>query len=59
MFTGVCLSMGGAWSWRVPGPGKVPGPGGWCLVLGGPGGEPLPRKITAVGGTHPTGMHSC
>ena len=41
----------------VPGPG-----GGWlgggCLVRGVPGGDP-PHTATGVGGTHPTGMHSC
>ena len=43
----------------VPGPGGLHGPGGgWCLVLGGPGGDP-PKTATAAGGTHPTGMHSC
>ena len=51
----------------MPGPRGAPGPrggGGWCLVpgrglvLGGvPGGDP--PTATAVGGTHPTGMHSC
>ena len=51
--------------------GEVPGPGGGgVLVLGvsGPGGGvPGPGEVwwrppwtaTAVGGTHPTGMHSC
>ena len=33
----------------------VPGPRGWGGV---PGGDPH-RTATAVGGTHPTGMHSC
>ena len=28
------------------------------LPRGVPGGDP-PRTATAVGGTHPTGMHSC
>ena len=51
MFTGVCLPTG-----------VVPGPGG-CLALGGPGlggawWRP-PQTATAVGGMHPTGMHSC
>ena len=46
----------------MPGPcsrGEVPGPGG-CLVPGVGGGvwRP-PLTATAVGGTHPTGMHSC
>ena len=44
----------------VPGQG-VPGPGGaWsvgCLVSGGC--VEIPPTTTAVGGTHPTGMHSC
>ena len=51
----------------VPAPGGcllsgVSGPRG-CLLLGGsgprgvPGGDP--PTVTAVGGTHPTGMHSC
>ena len=44
MFTGVCLSRG------------VTGPGGWCQ--GVPDGD-TPQMATAVGGTHPTGMHSC
>ena len=49
-------------------------PGGWCLLQGVPapgggggsapgGGEPPPTPppeiANAVGGTHPTGMHSC
>ena len=38
---------GGVWFWGVPGQG-----GG---VLGG---DP-PPTATAVGSTHPTGMHSC
>ena len=64
MFTPVCHSVhmgvpglggewsGGAWSWGVPGPGE-------CLVLGGAWWRPPHRTATAVGGTHPTGMHSC
>ena len=64
--SGGCLIQGG-----MPGPGGsawsgggVPGPwgGAWsqgeCLVLGGAWWRP-PQKATAVGGTHPTGMHSC
>ena len=39
---------GGVCSW---GAGGVPGPGG------SPGGDP--PMATAVGGMHPTGMHSC
>ena len=59
-------SRGGcAWSGGVPGPGcllrGVPGLGGVpALGVSGlerPGGDPL--MATAVGGTHPTGMHSC
>ena len=55
------------WSRGVPGPKGVPGQfgGAWfggVPGLGGgvpaPGGEP-PRMATAVGGTHPAGMHSC
>ena len=71
MFTGVCLSTGGAWSRGCLLPGGclvrwgVPAPRGclvWgclvCLVPGGvPGGDP--PTVTAAGGTHPTGMHSC
>ena len=47
----------------------MPGPGRGCLLRGVPasgGGVPAPRvawrtpeMATAVGGTHPTGMHSC
>ena len=57
-------SRGGVWSQGVPGPGGwVPGPGGWVSGPGGglvPGGcgDP-PEMANAVGGTHPTGMHSC
>ena len=56
--SGGCLVRGG-----VPGPGRGSAPGGslvpvGCLVLGVPGGDP-PRTATAVGGRHPTGMHSC
>ena len=61
----VILFTGGAWSQGgLPGPGVgawswgVPGPRGVCLVRGVPGGDP-PRAATAVGGTHPTRMHSC
>ena len=39
----------------VPAPGVV-APGG--LLRGVPGGDP-PGMVTAVGGKHPTGMHSC
>ena len=45
MFTGVCLSTGGA-----PASGGCLLPGG-CLVA--------PPTATTAGGTHPTGMHSC
>ena len=55
-----CLVQGGACS------GGVSAPRG-CLALGvalggsGPGGVPGgdPPTVTATGGTHPTGMHSC
>ena len=54
---GFC-SLRGAWSL-----GGVPGPGGSAPRGGvpGPGGAwwRTPRMATAVGGTHPTGMHSC
>ena len=59
-----CLFLGGACSKGVPSPG-VPAPGVGCLLPGvvpGPRGclvERSPRTATAVGGTHPTGMHSC
>ena len=53
---GGCLVPGGG-----AGPGGEPGPGGcllggrsgpgWCLV------ETPSRTATAVGGTHPTGLH--
>ena len=35
------------------------GPGGSCLVLGWGAWWRPPKTATAVGGTHPTGMHSC
>ena len=35
-----CLVLGGAWSWRVPGPRWGLVPGGACLVRGVPGGDP-------------------
>ena len=56
---GVGLVLGGCLVLGVPGPGGrgVSGPGG-CLVWGVPGGVP-PQTATAVGGTHPTRMHSC
>ena len=39
--------------------GSAPwGGGGGAWSWGGPGGDPL-GTATAVGGTHPTGMHSC
>ena len=34
----------------------MPTPGG--VWSGGPGGDP-PGTVTAAGGKHPTGMHSC
>ena len=43
----------------VASPGGMLPPRGWCFLgVGVPGGDP-PRTATAVGGTHPTGMHSC
>ena len=70
---GGCLLLGvGACSRvgvGVSGPGGVPAPGGWGLVPGGlvsgwdwswgVGAWMSPRMDTAVGGTHPTGIHSC
>ena len=55
----VILSTGGSAPGGVPGPGGglVPGSGGVCS-WGVPGGDP-PGTVTAAGGTHPTGMHSC
>ena len=73
VFTGVCDSVHrggvpgpeGVWSWGVPAPGGHLLLGRGCLVWGGgawsegvPSGDP-PGTATAVGGTHPTGMHSC
>ena len=46
---GGCLVLG------VPGLGVCSGGG---ALWGVPGGDP-PRTATAVGGMHPTGMHSC
>ena len=56
---GGCQVLGGVWSWGglVAWSWGVPGPGG-----SGPGGVPSgdpPETAIAVGGTHPTGMHSC
>ena len=50
---------GGVCSGGVSAPrGSAPGGLGGCLVRGGvPGGDP--PMATAVGGMHPTGMHSC
>ena len=73
VFTGVCDSVHRGVPGRglVPGPGEgclvwswggVPGPGdirgGFAWSQGVPGGDPSWTAI-AVGGTHPTGMHSC
>ena len=44
-WSGGSAPRGGAWSGGLPGPGGL-----GCLVPGG---------VTAAGGTHPTGMHSC
>ena len=48
----------------VPGPRGVPAPWGVCswgrgVCSGGVPGKDPPGTATAVGGTHPTGMHSC
>ena len=51
--------FGGVWSW---GGYLVPGPGGaWSRGMPGPRGTLWrpPGMATAVGSTHPTGMHSC
>ena len=52
---GGCMVPGGAWS----GGECVHGP--WGVCVHGPGGVPGgdPPMATAMGGTHPTGMHSC
>ena len=65
MFAGMCLSTGGFLLPGVHAPGGVAVAGGlvpggllWGgLVPGMPGGDP--PTATAVGGKHPTGMHSC
>ena len=52
IFTSVCqefCSVGGG----------VPGPWGGLLPVGGYLVETPPPTVTAAGGTHPTGMHSC
>ena len=72
VFTGVCLSPGGAcmagghvwqrgmhgrgcaWQGDVHGGGICDRRHSWWGVCGGAG-----EMATAVGGTHPTGMHSC
>ena len=52
---GGCLVPGDIWSGGIPGLG-----GAWsrgCLVWEVPGGNsPPPRRATATGGTHPTGI---
>ena len=55
VFTHVCDSV-----YRGGGllPGGVPGPGGGVCSQGGEVETP-PVTVTAAGGTHPTGMHSC
>ena len=53
-----CLLLGGVCSQGVPVPGgggSAPG-GTWSWVVLGVN---PPETATAVGGTHPTGMHSC
>ena len=52
-----CLLLGGACSGWVSGRGGVPGPRG-VSGLGGTWWR-TPPTVTAVGGAHPTGMHSC
>ena len=54
-------SGGGACSQGVPAPGGVCSQGVPALGGSGPGGVPGgdPPTVTAAGGTHPTGMHSC
>ena len=74
LFTGGCLLLrecllpgggvsgpGGACSQGVPAPGGVCSQGVPSLGGSGPGGVPGgdPPTVTAAGGTHPTGMHSC
>ena len=74
VFTGLCLSTGGGGAWScgvegVPAPGRgacsggVPAPGGgWVPALGSLVWGCLvetPPTATAMGSTHPTGMHSC
>ena len=49
--------LGGACSGGCMVPGGS-GPGG-CMVQGGTWQRTPPPTATAVGGTHPTGMHSC
>ena len=57
--TGVCLVRGvSATGGGCLLPGGVPGPGGRGSAPGGCLVE-TPRTATAVGGTHPTGMHCC
>ena len=60
IFTSVCQDF--CLQWGMP-PGLLPGErGAWSRGGAGswgvPGGDP-PGTATAVGGTHPTGMHSC
>ena len=68
--TGGALSWGGAWSLGMSGPGGVGVPGGdppgpdppepgTTGNRHSPQGPGTPRTVTAAGGTHPTGMHSC
>ena len=52
-------ALGGIWNQGVgSGPGGACSQGGACSWVV-PGGDPPPRMATAVGGMHPTGMHSC
>ena len=52
------LSRGGSCSRGRGSALGVPGPWGGAWSRGVPGGDP-PGTATAVGGNHPTGMHSC
>ena len=53
--------LGEVWSWcgGVPAPGGLVLGGVWSLGGGGGTWRRPPETATAVGGTHPTGMHSC
>ena len=55
---GLQAHTGGAWlgGFHCPS-GGMPAPGGICSQRGW--WRPSPVTVTAAGGTHPTGMHSC